>query len=86
MPAECKSCTGVNLKTFSGEVAIHFPGVDGLNKPIVWAFPKVSVCLTCGFTEFVVPERELRVLIEGKPVDGAAVFDEQSSTKGAQAA
>jgi hypothetical protein len=44
------------------EIAIHFPGVKGLEKPIVWVFPEVLVCLSCGNAEFVVPERELRVL------------------------
>ena len=86
MPASCKSCSGLNLKTFNGEVAIHFPGLNGLNKPIVWVFPKIAVCLDCGFTEFVVPERELRVLVEGKSVDGAVVFDERAPARSAQAA
>jgi hypothetical protein len=35
-----------------------------LDKPIVWVFPKLLVCLDCGFTEFPVPETELRVLRE----------------------
>jgi hypothetical protein len=48
--------------TFSGELAIHFPGLEG--KPIVWVFPKLSVCLKCGQTEFTVPERELSLLVE----------------------
>lgn len=86
MPAECKSCLGLNLKIFNGEVAIHFPGLDGLNKPIVWVFPELAICPNCGFTEFFVPERELRVLVEGKPVQGALVFDEKESGSGAQAA
>jgi hypothetical protein len=62
----CKSCQSDNQYTFNGEVAIHFPGLQGLNKPIVWVFPKLLVCLNCGFTEFVVPETELQKLVEGK--------------------
>jgi hypothetical protein len=73
MPAECKSCSVHNLKKFNGELAIHFPGLDGLTKPIVWVFPELTVCLTCGSTQFVVPERELRVLVEGKAIEGAVV-------------
>ena len=38
-----------NQRTFNGEIAIHFPGLEGLGKPIVWVFPKVLVCLICGF-------------------------------------
>jgi hypothetical protein len=49
---------------FNGEIAIHFPGLEGLDKPIVWVFPKVLVCLSCGFTEFAIPETELRQLAE----------------------
>lgn len=62
----CKICQSDNQYTFNGEVAIHFPGLRGLDKPIVWVFPKLVVCLKCGFTEFVVPETELRQLVEGE--------------------
>jgi hypothetical protein len=58
----CQKCSSENQSTFNGEVAIHFSGLKGLDQPIVWVFPKLAVCLECGFTEFVVPERELRVL------------------------
>ncbi len=63
--SHCRSCQSANLSTFNGEIAIHFPGLEGLDKPIVWVFPKVLVCLNCGFTEFVVPEAELQQLVEG---------------------
>ena len=61
----CKSCHSENQREFNGEVAIHFLGLKGLDKPIVWVFPKIGVCLDCGFTEFVVPETELGLLVEG---------------------
>jgi hypothetical protein len=73
----CKSCQSENQHTLNGEVAIHFPGLKGLDKPIVWAFPKLLVCMNCGFTEFTVPERELSVLVKGTAVEGALVLDEQ---------
>lgn len=85
MPAECKSCLGLNVRRFNGELAIHFPGLDGLNEPIVWVFPELAICPNCGFTQFFVGERELRVLVEGKPVQGAIVFDEMASENGAHA-
>jgi hypothetical protein len=56
---------------FNGEIAIHFPGLEGLDKPIVWVFPKLLVCFNCGFTEFAIPEAELRRLVES---DGAAAY------------
>ena len=70
----CKQCASEHQQTFNGEVAIHFPGLDGLRKPIVWTFPKLLVCMDCGLTEFAVPERELNVLACGKTVEGAVVL------------
>jgi len=67
----CKSCQSQNQRNLNGEVAIHFPGLKGLDKPIVWVFPKLLVCLDCGFTEFTVPRRELSVLVKGTVVEGA---------------
>ena len=60
----CNSCQSVNHRTFNGEIAIHFPGLKGLNKPIVWVFPTLLACLDCGFTEFTIPNVELRQLRE----------------------
>ena len=56
----CKSCGSVNQKKFSAEMGIHFP-----DKPTVWVFPEVIVCLDCGTAEFAVPEAELRQLAKG---------------------
>ena len=71
--SRCQSCQSENDKTFTGEIAIHFPGLAGLKRPIVWVFPTISVCLDCGRAEFAVPQRELEVLRTGAPVEGAAV-------------
>jgi len=57
----CKQCAS-EVKDFNGELAIHFPGLEGLDKPIVWVFPKLRVCLGCGFAEFVVPDEQLEQL------------------------
>jgi len=54
---------------FIGEVAIHFPGLAGLDQPIVWVFPELATCMHCGFTEFTIPDRELLVLSTGKAVE-----------------
>ena len=58
----CKRCASDNIGSFNGEIAIHFPGLAGIDRPIVWVFPKLAVCLHCGLTEFTVPERELQIL------------------------
>jgi hypothetical protein len=81
----CKRCASDSQQLFNGEIAIHFPGLKGLDKPIVWMFPKVAVCLECGFTDFKVPEKELRVLVHGIPVEGAMISGEnvaRASEKG----
>jgi len=72
--SRCKSCQSEHRNTFSGEIAIHFTGLEGLNKPVVWVFPQISVCLDCGLAEFRIPERELEVLRTGATVEGAAVW------------
>ena len=62
---ECKGCASRNIKVFNGELAIHFPGLDGLTKPIVWVFPTLEVCLVCGSTNFIIPEEPLNLLQQG---------------------
>jgi hypothetical protein len=73
----CKRCGSDRQSVFNGETAIHFRGLKGLEKPIVWMFPKLLVCLDCGVTEFTVPERELGVIVSGTAVEGALVLDER---------
>lgn len=64
---------------FNSEIAIHFPGLEGRDKPIVWVFPKLVVCLYCGFAEFAVPEREMQVLLQGSPIKGAVILTKEDS-------
>ena len=59
MKGECKSCGYDKLRKFTGELALHFKGLKDLQKPVVWIYPEVLVCLNCGSGEFVVPESEL---------------------------
>jgi hypothetical protein len=73
----CQKCSSENQSTFNGEVGIHFPGLEGLNKSLVFVYPKLAVCLNCGFTEFTVPERQLRVLQHDTAVDDAIVLTER---------
>jgi hypothetical protein len=44
---------------------IHFSGIKHVDKPGVLGFPKVSVCMDCGFSGFATPEAELRILRKG---------------------
>ena len=63
----CKSCGSDKLGNVSAEIALHFPGLQGLTKPIVWVFPEVFVCLNCGKAEFAVPETQLSCLADEQP-------------------
>jgi hypothetical protein len=51
-----------NQKKFSAETGIHFLGLENIDKPTVWVFTGVIVCLDCGMVEFSVPKDELRQL------------------------
>jgi hypothetical protein len=73
----CKGCVSNKQSLLNGEIAIHFPGLKGLNKPIVWVFPKLAVCLECGFTAFTLPETELGMIVKGAAVEGAVILDEK---------
>lgn len=58
----CKSCGSDRQSKFTAEIAIHIPGLKGLEKPLVWVFPELLACLNCGNAEFAIPKTELRVL------------------------
>jgi hypothetical protein len=68
----CRSCKSEALKTFYSEINIHFPGLAGLDKVTVLVFPKLVVCLDCGFTEFSIPKPDLQRLADDR--------DERSKT------
>lgn len=55
----CARCASENQMEFGGEINLHFPGLNGINKPSVLLFPQVLVCLDCGIAEFPVPQKEL---------------------------
>jgi hypothetical protein len=44
------------------EVNIHLPGPMSLDEPSFFVFAEVAVCCDCGFTQFILPERELCLL------------------------
>jgi hypothetical protein len=85
MPSErsphCNSCASEKQETFSAEIAIHFVGLEGLDKPIVWVFPHVRICLECGISEFSITKRELGVLATGLPAEGAVISISQKRDK-----
>jgi hypothetical protein len=61
----CRSCNSGRQSEFTAEMIIHFSGLENTNQPGVWVFPKLLVCLDCGFSQFAVPESELALLASG---------------------
>lgn len=67
----CLSCASRNQLKLSVEMNMHFPGLRNLDKPSVWLFPDVFVCLDCGCSQFSVPTAELALVAEGAPKEKA---------------
>jgi hypothetical protein len=63
----CLLCGSGNEAEFASEIIIHFSGLKNMEKPGVWVFPRLLVCLDCGFSKFTVPESELELLARGTP-------------------
>ena len=58
----CAACGSQNLGPFKAEIAVHFSGLENLDKPHLYIFPKLVVCLDCGIAQFMVSKAELRLL------------------------
>jgi hypothetical protein len=61
----CTVCSAGNLAEYSTQISVHFIGFKNLARPAILVFPKILVCLNCGFSRLTIPEGELRVLREG---------------------
>lgn len=68
----CPSCQSSNLTEFTAEMILHFSGLKNVDKPGVWVFPKVSVCLDCGSSRFATPKTELAMLARGTSTTAAS--------------
>jgi hypothetical protein len=60
----CKSCKSDHQALFPSEIAIHFHGLKEVSKESVLVFPRLLVCLNCGFTEFLLTSAELCRLVD----------------------
>jgi hypothetical protein len=60
----CQLCASGNQSEFPVEMVIHLTGLKNVDNPGVLLFPKVLVCLDCGFLVHTVPARELALLSE----------------------
>ena len=55
----CPACSSCNQVEFSAEMVVHSSGLKNIDRPAVYVFPKILVCLDCGFSQFSVPESAL---------------------------
>ena len=62
----CPHCESDNQAEFTAEINIHFTGLRKIDSPSLLVFPKLVVCLDCGFSHFNLPESELYPLREGQ--------------------
>jgi hypothetical protein len=58
----CRSCASENQTELGAEINVYFSGRKSLDKPAMLIFPKLVVCLDCGFTQFTFPEDQLRAV------------------------
>jgi hypothetical protein len=58
----CVNCGSGNHEEFPAEVNIHFAKLRNVDKPGVFVFPRLLVCLDCGASSFMTPESELNRL------------------------
>jgi hypothetical protein len=58
----CLLCGSGNEAELTAEMLIHFSGLKNIEKPAVWLFTKLLVCLDCGSSRFTVPESKLGLL------------------------
>ncbi len=61
----CLACESANQVEFSAEIILHFAALQTLDIPRVELFPKLLVCLDCGFSRFNVSPLELASLATG---------------------
>ena len=43
-------------------MSVHVLGLENVDKPVVWVFPRLLVGMDCGFTELTIAEDELHLL------------------------
>jgi hypothetical protein len=58
----CPHCASDTQAELTAEVNIHFTGLRNIDRPGLLVFPKLLVCLDCGFSWFITPEDVLALL------------------------
>jgi mannitol-specific phosphotransferase system IIBC component len=63
----CLACGLSNQVEFSAEMIVHLGGLKNLDYSGVLLFPKLMVCVSCGFSQFTVLKAELALLASDSP-------------------
>jgi hypothetical protein len=63
----CPSCASDAQAEFNAEINFHLSGPRNTDCPGLLVFPKLVVCLECGFSRFTTPEAELALLAMCSP-------------------
>jgi hypothetical protein len=58
----CKKCGLEHQREYTSEMNVHFQQQSDFDRQAVLLFPKLLVCLECGFTEFTISQSELPLL------------------------
>jgi hypothetical protein len=74
----CQLCRSSNEAELGAEVVIHFSGLKNLDKPGVWVFSKLLVCLDCGGSQFKIPERELAAIAKNTLANTSSSLEQSS--------
>jgi hypothetical protein len=61
----CALCESGNITEFSTEINIHLDDFKNLEHHSLFAFPKLLICLDCGFSSLTLLETDLRIVREG---------------------
>jgi hypothetical protein len=80
MFANVECCSLKKQRKLNAELALHFPGRKGLDKPLVWAFPEVLVCLNCGCAVFALVDAPLEELGQAYTDDDLPSADNLAGT------
>jgi hypothetical protein len=64
---KCASCGSDDQAEFPAEMSIHLRRSP--RQPGTLVFQTVLICMDCGFSQFIVPDAELRELAHDKFID-----------------
>jgi hypothetical protein len=57
-------------------MVVHLSGRENLDKPGVWVFSKLSICLHCGFLQSKIPASNLAQLAASAPTSERLVGEQ----------